>query len=473
MLQDDTVSKCTSYEKKLTENNDTVKAFLPSDVPLSIAYQESNENENVFQIESSHITDQNEIKSNFQNCVDKYQSKDIETHSDVQHIKDATTLKVKCIYDQNSENYFAQLLGENEFINNESINDVSNDSNAAEVNFLNTMVIQSITSDLQASTAENTKYLPTDQLPNNTTVFKPNVRKSNNHLNLSLPNDNTTKLNSHEKLSNNTSVDKFKNNDTFSNETNSVNKIEDHLQKGNIFEDISNTNTANDFNILGSIRKDREQENKFSWINNIILTHKISRKPNASLNYSISKSPFLSENTDITTSMQSLMNDIEPNISTEQIREQSLCSFDLPKTIELSKDFRCQQNTDSSSRILNISENLKMNPPVIVVEDIPRNILQKLTADAGICKCSNCVCNDTNNCQNCSTSMPNDSSKVEQNISLKSCDKRKICTLDRKDCCSKNSDCSSCCVIISIKSLPDLHKGIDKCTNISQCWMLQ
>ncbi|KAG8037838.1 hypothetical protein G9C98_006049 [Cotesia typhae] len=89
-----------------------------------------------------------------------------------------------------------------------------------------------------------------------------------------------------------------------------------------------------------------------------------------------------------------------------------------------------------------------------------RNLLQEITADADICKCVDCKCNETNNCQNCFSEVSNldkieDSNSPELNIvnEIVSCLQRQ---------CKNNNDViddnDSCCVVICLKTLKKLQR---------------
>ncbi|CAG5108372.1 Similar to Mtf1: Metal regulatory transcription factor 1 (Mus musculus) [Cotesia congregata] len=89
-----------------------------------------------------------------------------------------------------------------------------------------------------------------------------------------------------------------------------------------------------------------------------------------------------------------------------------------------------------------------------------RNLLQEITADADICKCVDCKCNETNNCQNCSSEVSSldkieDSNSPELNIvnEIVSCLQRQC-----KNNNDVNDDNDSCCVVICLKTLKKLQR---------------
>ncbi|XP_011690097.1 PREDICTED: zinc finger protein 148 isoform X2 [Wasmannia auropunctata] len=93
-----------------------------------------------------------------------------------------------------------------------------------------------------------------------------------------------------------------------------------------------------------------------------------------------------------------------------------------------------------------------------------RNILQEITAEADICKCVDCKCNNLQNCQNC-TSTPvgevtkKDTVQIVNDI---------MSSLQNK--CSCNAEpggCDSCCVVICLKTLQQLQKIFSNCCSKS------
>ncbi|XP_034950664.1 putative uncharacterized protein DDB_G0282499 isoform X2 [Chelonus insularis] len=85
-----------------------------------------------------------------------------------------------------------------------------------------------------------------------------------------------------------------------------------------------------------------------------------------------------------------------------------------------------------------------------------RNILQEITADANICKCSDCRCNETKNCQDCPTE-PSKLDNTEQ--SQLNIINEIVSRLQSKCVCTnEESECGSCCIVICLKSLQKLQK---------------
>ena len=106
-----------------------------------------------------------------------------------------------------------------------------------------------------------------------------------------------------------------------------------------------------------------------------------------------------------------------------------------------------------------------------------RNILQEITADADICRCVDCKCDQVNNCQNCSQSSVETATvnhkKAENPLQLVS----EIVSSLQSGCpCEgiSTGGCGSCCVVICLKTLQQLQRVFNNrncCreTSRSQC----
>lgn len=85
-----------------------------------------------------------------------------------------------------------------------------------------------------------------------------------------------------------------------------------------------------------------------------------------------------------------------------------------------------------------------------------KNILQEITADAEICKCNDCKCDNLQNCQNCTNN--SDSTEVAKKDTIKIVDD--IVSSFQSGCSCNTVSSDSCCVVICLKSLQQLQKAI-------------
>lgn len=84
-----------------------------------------------------------------------------------------------------------------------------------------------------------------------------------------------------------------------------------------------------------------------------------------------------------------------------------------------------------------------------------RNVLREITAEADICKCVDCKCDQMQNCQNCSSTEPENNKKDE---SVKTVSDFVPCLQSECSCNTEQGNCGSCCVVICLKTLQQLQK---------------
>lgn len=89
-----------------------------------------------------------------------------------------------------------------------------------------------------------------------------------------------------------------------------------------------------------------------------------------------------------------------------------------------------------------------------------RNILQEITADADICKCIDCKCDNLQNCQNCTNSSV---VEVPKKDTIKIVDNFVSSLQNRCSCNVQSGDCNSCCVVICLKTLQQIRKVFSNC----------
>lgn len=96
-----------------------------------------------------------------------------------------------------------------------------------------------------------------------------------------------------------------------------------------------------------------------------------------------------------------------------------------------------------------------------------KNVLQKITADADICKCTDCKCDNLRNCQNCTNGTITESTKKDK--TLKIVDDFVSSLQNGCSCNAESNSCDSCCVVICLKTLQQLQKVFSRncCKNTS------
>ncbi|KAL6422091.1 hypothetical protein ACFW04_010862 [Cataglyphis niger] len=109
---------------------------------------------------------------------------------------------------------------------------------------------------------------------------------------------------------------------------------------------------------------------------------------------------------------------------------------------------QCQK--DAEHKNINNIKNKKDN----------RNILQEITADADICKCVDCKCDNLQNCQNCTN---NPVTEVTKKDTIKIVDDFVSSLQSGCSCNIESGGCDSCCVVICLKTLQQLQKVFSNC----------
>ncbi|XP_050464701.1 uncharacterized protein LOC126858428 isoform X1 [Cataglyphis hispanica] len=109
---------------------------------------------------------------------------------------------------------------------------------------------------------------------------------------------------------------------------------------------------------------------------------------------------------------------------------------------------QCQK--DAEHKNINNIKNKKDN----------RNILQEITADADICKCVDCKCDNLQNCQNCTN---NPVTEVTKKDTIEIIDDFVSSLQSGCSCNIESGGCDSCCVVICLKTLQQLQKVFSNC----------
>ncbi|XP_043468057.1 probable serine/threonine-protein kinase DDB_G0282963 [Leptopilina heterotoma] len=96
---------------------------------------------------------------------------------------------------------------------------------------------------------------------------------------------------------------------------------------------------------------------------------------------------------------------------------------------------------------------------------VTRNILEKIIADADICRCEKCDCSDSRRCNNCTTSSsPSSSSALSSSVE----NRRELPNLIGKCPSDETKNCdSSCAVVICVKTLQQLQTVLNTCCKVT------
>ncbi|KAM0735931.1 Metal regulatory transcription factor 1 [Formica fusca] len=111
---------------------------------------------------------------------------------------------------------------------------------------------------------------------------------------------------------------------------------------------------------------------------------------------------------------------------------------------------QCQKDIDYEHKNISNIKNKRDN----------RNVLQEITADADICKCVDCKCDNLQNCQNCTNSPVMEVTKKD---SIKIVDDFVSSLQSGCSCNAESGGCDSCCVVICLKTLQQLQKVFSNC----------
>ncbi|KAG7199088.1 hypothetical protein KM043_017983 [Ampulex compressa] len=100
-----------------------------------------------------------------------------------------------------------------------------------------------------------------------------------------------------------------------------------------------------------------------------------------------------------------------------------------------------------------------------------RNVLQEIAADVDICKCIDCKCDATHNCQNEQANVQAEARKEDRIV--KSVSDFVSCLQNECVCDTQSGGCGSCCVVICLKRLQQLQRVFSRnccrSTNVSTC----
>ncbi|KZC05084.1 PREDICTED: uncharacterized protein LOC107193425 [Dufourea novaeangliae] len=150
------------------------------------------------------------------------------------------------------------------------------------------------------------------------------------------------------------------------------------------------------------------------------------------------------------TAVHSLVDLVEPEPYPLQVENQleSLQHLDNVNLVDVES---IATSTEATPRNESIDNKLKEDSTNLKKS---RNVLQEITADADICKCNDCKCDQLQNCQNCSSNM----TEVNKKNLPKVTDDFANCLQNDCVCDNEPGGCDCCCVVICLKTLQQLQK---------------
>jgi hypothetical protein len=249
----------------------------------------------------------------------------------------------------------------------------------------------------------------------------------------------------------------FERNGTFENE----NSIENIASAITTTDPISNNESRALELALAS-----EEERQSPWIDINSLTSELSDKIIASTAISTVRTESTwSESNALPIAVHSLVNLLGPEPYPLDVKNQ------LEKRPELETINLVDTETPSNGNaeiIMNYTDYQNEGSSKVEADKIEasRNILQEITADAGICKCSSCKCNnEEDNCRNCNhtgnDNQEKQQTKINETRQMNISDI--VSKLQNKCCCNYQNSCGSCCVVICIKTIQEIQEIFNTC----------
>lgn len=144
--------------------------------------------------------------------------------------------------------------------------------------------------------------------------------------------------------------------------------------------------------------------------------------------------------------------EIETQLSTENLK--NVDAINMQHTSTNTDIVQCQKITEYEHKTDNVKNNIRQNN----IKD--RNILQEITADADICKCVDCKCDNLQNCQNCTN---NPVTEVAKKDTVQIVNDFVSSLQNKCSCNAESGGCDSCCVVICLKTLQQLQKIFSNC----------